>query len=195
MFHEAANANLDFLRQHHFHMNHAIAAQPGSPVSFGSEFRLMCLLELVFKHHPLWSKVKSVLSEGAVFPLTSIEKSDCDTDNVFMLEYGNDKSASKFEDEFLPMIGNEVLRGFGLVLPLDSWHELLNCSIAPLGMVEQGSIDDTGRIVKKRRVTHDQSKPGPSGLSVNKRGIASSMTACMFGFCLKRIIRYIVSLR
>jgi hypothetical protein len=132
---------------------------------------------------------------GAFFPLTSIEKADRDTDNVFMLEYGNHKSASKFEDEFLPMIGNEVLRGFGLILPLDSWHELPNCSIAPLGMVEQGSIDDTGRIVKKRCVTHDQSTPVPSGLSVNKRVIASSMTACMFGFCLKRIIRYIVSLR
>jgi hypothetical protein len=62
-------------------------------------------------------------------------------------------------------------------------------------MAEQGSIDDTGLIVKKRCVTHDQSKPGPSGLSVNKCVIASPMTARMFGFCLKRIIHYIFSLR
>jgi hypothetical protein len=62
-------------------------------------------------------------------------------------------------------------------------------------MVEQGSIDNTGRIVKKRRITQGESKPGPSGLSINKRAIASSMMACMFVFCLKRIIHYIVSLR
>jgi hypothetical protein len=120
MSHEAATTNLDFLRQHDFHMNHAIASQPGSPVSFGSEFRPACLLEPVFKHHPLWSKVKSVIYQGAVFPLTSIEKADSDTENFFMLEYENHKFASKFEDDFLPMIGNGDLRGFGLVLPLDS---------------------------------------------------------------------------
>jgi hypothetical protein len=40
MSHAAATVNLAFLRQHDFHMNHAIAAQPGSPVSFGSEFSL-----------------------------------------------------------------------------------------------------------------------------------------------------------
>jgi hypothetical protein len=195
MSHAAASANLAFLRRHDFHMNHAIAAQPGSPVSFGSEFRPACLLEPVFQCHPLWPKVKSILHEGAVFPLDPIDKANRDLDNAYMIDHGNHKSAIKYNDEFLPMVETEVRRGFGLVLPLDAWPEIPNCSIAPLGMAEQGTIDETGRLVKKRRLTHDQSIPGPSGLSVNKRVIAATMTACMFGFCLKRIIHYIVSLR
>jgi hypothetical protein len=62
------------------------------------------------------------------------------------------------------------------------------------GVVEQGTIDDIGSLVKKQCVIHDQSLPDPSGLSVNKCVIAASITACMFGFCLKRIIQCIVSL-
>jgi hypothetical protein len=65
----------------------------------------------------------------------------------------------------------------------------------PLGMVEQGSINDSGRLIKKLLVTHDHSLTGPIGLSVNKLVVISSLTGCMFGFCLKRIIHYIFSLR
>jgi hypothetical protein len=71
------------------------------------------------------------------------------------------------------------------VLPFDSWREVPNFSIDPLCMVKQGYIDDTGCLIKKQCVTHDQSLPGPSGLSVNKHVVASSMMACMFGLRLK----------
>jgi hypothetical protein len=113
---EAAN-NLSFLYQHDFHMNIASAAQPISPVSFGSEFRPSCMLEPVFEHHTLWSKVKNILSEGALFPLNPIDKVDHDMNNAFMIDHGNHKSAVKFEDEFLPMIKGKVRRCFGLVPP------------------------------------------------------------------------------
>jgi hypothetical protein len=137
-------------------------------MSFGSEFRLSCLLKPVLQHHPLWENTKRILSEVAVFPLDPINKSDRDMDNAFMIDHGYQKSAENFEDEFLSMIETEVHWGFNIWLPLKSWHEIPNCTIAPLGMVEQGSIDDTGCIMKKRCIAHGQSLPGTSGLSIKK---------------------------
>jgi hypothetical protein len=133
MSHAAACANLAFLHHRYFNMNHAITSQPGSPVSFGREFRPACLLEPVFKHHPLWSKGKGIISERDIFPLAPIKKTDGDITNAFNIEYGNHKYALKIEGKFLPMIKIKVRLGFGLVLPLNSWSEISNCSIAPLG--------------------------------------------------------------
>jgi len=40
-------------------------------------------------------------------------------------------------------------------------------------------------------MTHDQSFPGPLGLSVNNR-VEEELPVCMFGFCLLQIIHFIV---
>jgi hypothetical protein len=70
-------------------------------------------------------------------------------DNVFVIQHGNRKSAIKFEDKFLSMIDSEVRRGFGLVIPLNSWREIINFIIALLCMVEQCTTNNTGCLVKK----------------------------------------------
>jgi hypothetical protein len=116
-------------------MNHAIVTQPESPVSFGGEFRPLCHWDPVFQHHSLWAKSKSILSEGTVFPLDPIKKADYHMDNAFMIDHRNDKCAEKFEDELLSMIASELHRGFCLVLPLNSWHEIPNYDIAPISIV------------------------------------------------------------
>jgi hypothetical protein len=113
-----------------------------------------------------------------VFPLNPIEKANRDMDNAFMIDHLNHKFAIKFEDEFLPMIKSEYRRGFGLVPPLNSWSEIPNCTIAPLGMVEQGTINNTRFLVKKQCVTHEQSLSGPIGISVNRRVVATTIMAC-----------------
>ena len=93
------------------------------------------------------------------------------------------------------LIADDVSHGFALPLPLDSWEKIPSCSVAPLGMVTQGTIDEHGRPATKHRMTHDQSFPGPSGKSVNNRVNSDLLPPCMFGFCLVRLIHYIVSLR
>jgi hypothetical protein len=44
-------------------------------------------------------------------------------------------------------------------------------------------------------MTHDQSFLGPSGSSVNSRVNHSKLPPCMYGYCLRRIIHYILGLR
>jgi hypothetical protein len=57
------------------------------------------------------------------------------------------------------------------------------------------TINSLGDRVPKFRLTHDQSFPGPSGTSVNLRVDHSKLPPIMYGFCLKRIIHFILGLR
>jgi hypothetical protein len=103
-------------------------------------------------------------------------------DNSFMIDHGNHKSAARFEVKLLSMIESEVCFGFGLVLPLNSWRELPNSAIDPLGMIKQGYIENTGRLAKKHHVTHYQYLTGPIGLHVNMCVVTVTTMASMFGF-------------
>jgi len=89
-----------------------------------------------------------------------------------------------------------VINGHALPLTLECIRYLKNISIASIGVVKQETIDEHGNAVTKFRMTHDQSFPaGPSSLSVNSWLIIEKLSPWVFGFCLKRILHYIVSLR
>ena len=60
--------------------------------------------------------------------------------------------------------------------------------IAPLGIAEQWSFNEKNQRIKKQRVTHDYSFPGPSGKSTNIRIPENLLEECTFGFCLLRIL-------
>lgn len=61
--------------------------------------------------------------------------------------------------------------------------------------VKQNTISTDGSQSHKFRMTHDQSFPGPSGTSVNLWTVNKELPPIVYGFCLKRIIHYILNLR
>ncbi len=66
-------------------------------------------------------------------------------------------------------ITEDVACGFSLPLPTDLLFKIPNTSLAPLGCHKQEMINELEAQIPKYRMTHDQSFPGPSGLSVNLR--------------------------
>jgi hypothetical protein len=94
-----------------------------------------------------------------------------------------------------PIISEDVIRGFSLPLPLDVLFKIPDASLAPLGCHKQDTINEIGEKIPKYRMTHDQSFPGPSGLSVNLRVIKESLPPIMYSFVLLRIIHYICNIR
>jgi hypothetical protein len=188
----AAAGNFTLLQRHDFHLNHVIAAHPGSPASFGSEFCPVSLLKFVLFEHPLLPKVKGLLTEGVASPLDPISKEERDQYNAFMMERGNHKSSYLQSSAFHQLITDKVRRSFQLPIPLDAWHHFPKETIASSGMFTQGSIYEFGQIMFKDRATFDQSFPGLSGKLVNKRFDTASLTPCKLGFCIKHIIHYIV---
>ena len=93
------------------------------------------------------------------------------------------------------LIMEDVLHGHSLPLLQSTAMQIPKASIAPLGLVEQETINEHGQIVTKFRMTHDQSFPGPSGHSVNNRVKVDELLPCMFGFTLRCLLRYIVATR
>lgn len=91
-------------------------------------------------------------------------------------------------------ITEDVIRGFALPLPIDAIFDIPNASLAPLGCRKQETINEVGPKIPKYRMTHDQSFPGPSGLSVNLRVQNDKLPPIMYSYVLIRSIHYICSL-
>jgi hypothetical protein len=93
---------------------------------------------------------------------------------------------------------SEVVHGWQLPLPPAVALLIPGAIIAPMGLVEQATINEQGEIVDKLRLTHDQSFNPIKGThrSVNARVNPLRLTTpCMFGRSLLRHIHQIVALR
>jgi len=191
----AAQHNAIVLEQFNFNVNSAIQAQKHSQVFYGSEFKSPDLLEKIFKNHPLWSFMKQILSDGASYPLKAIPEEIRKADLNFHKERGNHKSAQRFNETIINIIKEDIEHGFALILPIQLLEFIKNASLAPIGCTKQMTINSLGERVPKYRMTHDQSFLGPSGTSVNDRTIQEDLPPLVYGFCLKRIIHYIIKLR
>ena len=67
--------------------------------------------------------------------------------------------------------------------------------MAPHNVISQNTITAEGEIVEKPRLTHNQSKVFASGISVNSRVDKDQLQDCMYGFCIYKLVHYILSLR
>ena len=92
-------------------------------------------------------------------------------------------------------ISKEIDHGWALTLTIESLQSIKNVGVEPLGVTEQFSINEKGESYVKRRVTHDCSFPGPSGLSLNNQVQRESLELCFYGFCLIRILHVISAMR
>ena len=89
-------------------------------------------------------------------------------------------------------------RGWQLPLPKEAALEIPpGCEVAPLGVVAQWTIDESGNRKPKLRLTHDQSFNPTRGeqRSVNDRVVTSELTPARFGRALMRLLHYICLLR
>jgi hypothetical protein len=74
---EAANKNFIILkRKFDGDLSKALLAQSNSPLGYGSEFKPIETLELIFKNHPTWSRMKRVLKQGSKWPLQPLDEED-----------------------------------------------------------------------------------------------------------------------
>jgi hypothetical protein len=67
--------------------------------------------------------------------------------------------------------------------------------MAPMKLAPQHSINKYGNIIKKDRLTHDQSWKWGSETSVNSRVKDKTNLPCIFGQALKRLINTTVALQ
>jgi hypothetical protein len=89
----------------------------------------------------------------------------------------------------------DVHSGFALPLPKRAIFKIPDAVLAPVGIANQLTISDNGEVIAKDRLTHDQTfKFGPDK-SLNNRMKMREVIPVVFGWCLSRLLHYIVDLQ
>jgi hypothetical protein len=193
----AAKKNYMVLGKYDFDLSKALEAQRNTPLGYGSEFRDPEILEQLLGKHPNWTRMKKILTEGSTWPLDEINEEEKAKDVREAMKFGNHKGAKEQLGKLRELTGNDVRHGYSLVLPLNKVDKLRGVVVAPMNIAAQNTIDEYGRIIKKDRLTHDQSftfREG-SGTSVNSRVRKDELAPCMFGACMRRVINWICAAR
>ena len=178
------------LRKFNFDLEKALAAQVGLPVGYGSEFQKGKLLLPLLKNHPLWNRMKKMLTHGSQWPTEPITKEDIAADLIEALKFGNHKGATTKPELLLKLVSMDTPS----LSPLEKNKRLPGICMAPLNIQPQWTINGQGEIVEKDRLTHDQSfEWEKSGSSVNSRTDTSQLQQCKFGKCLLRLINWAVA--
>ena len=107
----AATHNLAVICRYDGNLCGALAAQPSSTLSSGSEFRLAHQLAPLLLRHPLWAAFAERITDGAESPLVDIPNAERLADVTATLARGNHKSAHGHEAKLLEMQKDEVKRG------------------------------------------------------------------------------------
>ena len=193
-----ADAEMNFLtltRKYGGDLSKALHAQRNSPLGYGSEFRQVNVLQKIFGKHPIWPRMRSILSEGSNWPLDELDSEARSKDLHEAIVFGNHKGAEKNPALLRELVGKDVKYAYAMPLPLSKMHRLEDFLMAPMNIQKQNTIDEHGMIIEKDRLTHDQSYEWTSGTSVNSRVDSEQLLVTRFGPCLRRIINWAVSAR
>ena len=139
--------NLAVLEKYEFNLGKALEAQRDSPLGPGKEFRPVDVLSAVFSHHPLWSRMKEILTSGSKWPLEDISEEDRESDLNEALTFGNHKGASSKPEVLSKLVNKDIKYGYSLPIPLSSVAKIKGLEMAPMNIMEQNTIDEHGRVV------------------------------------------------
>jgi hypothetical protein len=112
------------------------------------------------------------------------------------LERGNHNSAKDDDEVLRKMAFKEVKHGFAIPVAVEIVEEIKYGAVQPVGIVSQWTIAASGLRVVKKRLTHDLSYwITKFYASVNSRCNLDKYSPMIYGWCLLRIIHYIIALR
>ena len=115
-----------------------------------------------------------------------------------LLARGNHKSAKDYPVEVGRLLEKDVTHGFSIPIPISIVPAIAGAAVQPLGLAQQWTLDDNGERKVKFRITQDLSfssvKIG-SPRSINQRVDMSAYPEMVYGWCLSRILHYIVAVR
>ena len=192
---ESAKHNWSVLQDFNLDLEKALLANGPNQLHYGSEFKNVDLLELIFSSHPLWSRMKSHLSKGCSYPLEPLAEDLQAKDLQEAYEFGNHKGVTENKDLFMSIIDNEIQKGWIVVIPRPKVLEMKNVVLSPMNIASQFGINEEGEIIQKKRLTHNQSMEHSSKTSVNSRVREDELQDAMYGKCLLRVIHDIVDRR
>ena len=196
---KAAKANGITLAACGFDFQKLINDNPNSTLGYGSEFRPVEQLEPLLGRHSNFTNLSQVLKFGMSYVLSSeLDTITKSTELEKLLQRGNHKSAQEFPDRVTERLAKDVKHVFVIPVPTSIITSIPNTAVHPPGLARQWTIDAEGQRLEKFRLTQDLSfsstKSGPP-VSINSRIDMEAYMKMIYGWCLPRILHYIVALR
>ena len=196
---EAAERNEVVLRSVGYDLEKLISENLGTTLGYGSEFRPITQLKPLIGGHPHFAELSRVLKFGMSYVFSKeLDALTKLSELQVLLKRGNHKSAQEFPDRVSALLTKDVTHGFAIPIPVRIIKQIPNAAIQPLGLAHQWSIDEKGKRVDKWRMTQDLSFSSSRvgiPVSINSRIDMSAYVEMIYGWCMPRILHYIVALR
>ena len=196
---EAADHNDKVLAAVDYDLEKLIRANADSTLGYGSEFRTVEQLKPLIGRHPHFSELSRVLEFGMSYvferELDSVTKSE---ELQTLLARGNHQSAKNHPVQVAALLTKDVTHGFAIPIPTATVRKIPNAAVQPLGLAQQWTLDEKGNRVIKYRMTQDLSFTSDRNAphrSINSRIDMTAYPEMIYGWCLPRILHYIVALR
>lgn len=197
---QAAEENAKILCWHGYDLGRLIDSELTLTLGYGSEFRPLSQLEKVVGGHPNFQALSEFLTSGMPYHFSEeISEEEREAKLLGILDRGSHKSATKDSAKVSELLGKDVHYGFSLPVPRRVVPSIKNASAQPLGLARQFSLQSDGSRKLKYRLTQDLSFfLDVLGLgkrrSINDRIDHSYYSEMIFGWCLSRILHFIISL-
>ncbi len=194
---EALEHNARLLKAHHYSMDVLISPHQATTLTYGSEFRPIAQLEGVLGKDPHFPQLRTILTEGMDFRFNrTLRETERITELEQILSRGNHKSAEDEPDAVARLLAKDVTHGFSMPLSLDIVKLIPGALAQPLGMAKQVTLNDAGERIPKYRLTQDLSfSLSQEDCLVNDRIDMDQYNEMIYGWCLSRIIHFVVALR
>ena len=195
----AAAENEKILKSVDFEMDRLISKYADTTLGYGSEFRTINQIKPLIGRHPHFGKLEKLLESGMPY----IFKSELDgatklNELQTILSRGNHKSARDVPEVVDKLLAKDVTHGFTIPIPIDIVPSIPGAAVQPLGIAQQWTMTEEGGREVKHRMTQDLSfssvKDGPPR-SINQRVDMSAYPEMVYGWCMMRILHYIVAVR
>jgi hypothetical protein len=194
---EAVQHNSGLLEACDFDLTKFLASHQDSTLAFGSEFRPVEQLRTILGGHPNFAFFTDVLASGMEFHFSHQLSEDqrlAELDE--MVSRGNHKSAEENGTEVERLLSKDVHHGFSLPVDPSIVRKLKGAMVQPAGLALQFALLEDGSRVPKRRLTQDSTFALTfAEASVNERIDMDAYPEMIYGWCLSRIIHFIVALR
>jgi hypothetical protein len=190
-------ANTKLLEETDYDITRFLAQHQHTTLGFGSEFRPIEQLRQVLGKHPHFPELTSILEKGMPYIYSNeISEETRNQEVQAMLTRGNHKSAEEESEQVKRLLLKDVHHGFSIPVLPEIVHKIQGAMVQPLGLAKQFSLDAAGTRVPKYRLTQDLSfSLSGKNLSVNSRINMGSYIEMIYGWCINRVIHFMVSLR
>jgi hypothetical protein len=194
---ESIEHNSKLLQTFDYNLDKLLAANSHTTLGYGAEFRPINQLEKVLGPHPNFAFLRTVLHNGMdYFFKSQLTEDQRKAELHANVERGNHKSADASADKVRQLLDKDVRHGFSLPVRTELVYKIPKALVQPCGVVTQYALTASGERQLKERLTQDLTYSlTEEEISVNDRIEMSRYPEMIYGWCLLRIIHFVVALR